>query len=236
MRLERFASEPLDVSSLPVGDIARIGKYWARRAEAELTTGVVFANLGVALLAQSVTPEVAFLVARAYSDEVRHAEVCRRVAMRYLGTELPLPKPRHVEKPTGSPSQARLAATLHLVLNCCFNEAVAMVFLRTCLDQAENGLVRLALRELMREEVDHCRLGWAHLSSAAVSDADRAAVTRALPGFIDGTRTLWLTDAEHGVPRGHGALALPDLERVVEEALADLILPGLEHCGVRVRT
>jgi hypothetical protein len=121
-----------------------------------------------------------------------------------------------------------------VVLNCCFNESVAMVFLRTCLDQAENGLVRLALRELMREEVDHCRLGWAHLSSGAVMDADREAVARALPGFVADTRTLWLEDAGHGIPRGHGALDAPDLERVVEEALEQLIRPGLEHCGVRL--
>jgi hypothetical protein len=236
MRLERFGTEPLDLSGLSADERARIGEHWASRAGAELTSGVVFANIGVALLAQSTTPGVAFLTARAYSDEVRHAEVCRRVAMRYAGKELPFPTPRPVQKPTPSPGQARLAATLHLVLNCCFNEAVAMVFLRTCLDQAENALVGLALRELMREEVDHSRVGWAHLSSAAVSDAERMAVSRALPGFIDTTRTLWLADTGHHVPRGHGALDPPDLARVVEEALDDLILPGLQHCGVTLST
>jgi hypothetical protein len=108
-----------------------------------------------------------------------------------------------------------------------------MVFLRTCLEQAEHELVRLALRELMREEVDHSRIGWAHLSSAAVTDADRAAVGRAVRGFSDEMRTLWLGGTPSQVPRGHGVLAQPELERVVEEALADLIVPGLELCGVR---
>lgn len=234
MRLERFASTPLDVSGLSPELRADIGWHWARRSESELTSGVVFANISLAVLATGVTPEIAFLAARAHSDEVRHAEICRHVATRYLGADVPFPRPRQVEKPAPTPSQARLAATLHVVQNCCFNESVAMVFLRTCLDQAEHELVRLALRELMREEVDHCRIGWALLSSGAVTDADRAAVTRALQGFIGDIRHLWLADAGCALPRGHGALDPSDLARVVEEALEELILPGLEHCGVKL--
>lgn len=233
MRLEGFESAPLDLSGLSADAVRALGRHWANRAQSELTSGVVFANISLALLAQGVTPELGFLAARAHSDEVRHAEICRRVAMRYLGAELPFPRPRAVAKPSPTPSQARLAATLHVVANSCFNESIAMVFLRTCLAQAEHELVRLALRELMREEVDHARLGWAHLSSDAVTEADRAAVARAVPGFVADMRTLWLDGAPAEVPRGHGVLERADLERVVEEALADLILPGLEHCGVR---
>jgi len=233
VRLEGFADAALDVSGLPLETVRELGRRWANRAQSELTSGVVFANISLALLTQGVTPEIAFLAARAHSDEVRHAEICRRVAMRYLGTEVPFPKPHAVGKPAATPSQARLAATLHVVQNCCFNESIAMVFLRTCLDQAEHELVRLALRELMREEVDHSRLGWARLSSADVTEADRARVARAVPGFIADMRAVWVDVAAVDVPRGHGVLGRAELERVVEEALSDLILPGLEHCGVR---
>jgi hypothetical protein len=233
LRLEGFESAALDVSDLSSHVVAAIAEHWVSRAQSELTSGVVFANISLALLADgSVTPEIAFSAARAHSDEVRHAEICRRVALRYRGGEVPFPRPRAVAKPAPTPSQARLAATLHVVQNCCFNESVAMVFLRTCLDQAEHELVRLALRELMREEVDHSRIGWAHLSSAAVTDEERRAVARAVPGFSDDMRTLWLGGKPAEVPRGHGVLARQELEQVVEEALAELILPGLEHCGV----
>ena len=232
MRLERLGTAELDTAGLSPATLARIGRHWIGRAESELTAGVVFANISVALLSEDVAPEVAFLVARAHSDEVRHAEICRRVAMRYLGAEVPFPKPRTVHTPTVTRSQARLAATLHAVFNCCFNESVAMVFLRTCLDEAQSELVRLALRELMREEVDHSRIGWAHLTSRAVTDADREAVARALPVFIRDTKTLWLADDGEGIPSGHGSLDREALERVVEEAIHDLILPGLDRCGV----
>jgi hypothetical protein len=234
VRLESFESATLDVSGLPREMLSAVGGHWAKRAQSELTSGVVFANVSVALLTQgSVTPEIAFLAARAHSDEVRHAEICRRVAMRYLGGDVAFPRPRGVGRPSPTPSQARLAATLHVVENCCFNESIAMVFLRTSLEQAEHELVRLALRELMREEVDHSRIGWAHLSSEAVTAAERAAVTRAIPGFVADMRALWLSGPPIAVPRGHGILEAAELERVVEEALADLILPGLEHCGVK---
>jgi hypothetical protein len=215
--------------------VEAIGAHWAYRAQSELSSGVVFANISVSLLTEgSVSPEIAFLAARAHSDEVRHAELCRRVAMRYLGVEVPFPRPRAVAKPLATPGQARLAATLHVVQNCCFNESVAMVFLRTCLEEAGHELVRLALRELMREEVDHARIGWAHLSSASVTDADRAAVARAVRGFSDDMRTLWLGGEPARVPPGHGILEQKKLERVVDEALADLIVPGLELCGVKM--
>ncbi len=231
---EEIALAPAELARHSREERLAIGKMWAARAESELTAGVVFANIGLSLLEHGAAAEVAFLTTRAVSDEVRHAEICRHVAARYLDAEVAFPRPRRVEKPPASGNDGRLVATLHLVLNSCLNESVAVVFLRSCLDQAENGLVRLALRELMGEEVDHARVGWAHLASPAVTDRERAAVGRAVPGLIAELEKVWLANNTDEVPRGHGTLTANETEKVVAEALADLILPGFEHCGVAV--
>jgi hypothetical protein len=220
--------------TLSADERALIGALWARRAESELTSGAVFANVSAALLTRGTIPSVRFLAERAVSDELRHAEICRQVAAHYLDAPVPFPKARPVRKPAPAESDAALVATLHVVLNCCLNESVAMVFLRTCLDTAQSDLVRTALRELMREEIDHARIGWAHLASSEVSDAERSAVGRALPRLIAETRRIWCTDNPVAVPSGHGCLSASEIERVLDEAIADLIVPGFEHLGVAV--
>jgi hypothetical protein len=225
---------PFDAAQLSTAERTLIGTLWARRAQSELTSGVVFANLSAALLTRGTIPSVRFLAARAVSDELRHAEVCRQVAARYLDAPVAFPKARRVRNPDPAQSDAALVATLHVVLNCCLNESVAMVFLRTCLEAAENDLVRAALRELMREEVDHARIGWAHLACSEVSDAERAGVGRALPRLIAETRRIWSSDNPSEVPSGHGCLSKGEIERVLDEALADLIVPGFTHLGVSV--
>lgn len=209
-----------------------VGGIWQRRAASELTNAVVFANLGEVLGGGHAAPEVEALIARASADERRHAEICRRVAGRYLERDVPFPEPRSVPKPASRVLDARTTATLHVVLQCCLNESVAMVFLRTCLDEARSELVRLALRQLMREEVDHARIGWAHLASARVTQAERDIVSAELPYLVVALRSAWLADNPHELPGGHGCLPEQSVARVLDEALADLILPGLALCGV----
>ena len=51
------------------------------------------------------------------------------------------------------------------------NETTAGVFLEVCLAHAEGALAKAALSELLSDEIDHGRIGWAHL--AAVDAATR---------------------------------------------------------------
>jgi len=209
-----------------------VGGIWQRRAASELTNALVFAHLREVIGVGNTAPDVEALITRASSDERRHAEICRRVAARYLERDVPFPEPRSVQKPASRIGDARATAILHVVLQCCLNESVAAVFLRSCLDEARSDLVRLALRELMREEVDHARIGWAHLASARVTPAERAIVSAELPYLVGALRAAWLADNPRELPAGHGCLPERAVARVLDEALADLILPGLTLCGV----
>ena len=54
------------------------------------------------------------LVARAVSDEVRHAEICRLLATRYLGRDVAWPPPGPVPLPNHGTAPDGLRPTLHI--------------------------------------------------------------------------------------------------------------------------
>jgi hypothetical protein len=105
------------------------------------------------------------LADRAIDDETRHEELSRVVASRFAGKELPLPAPLKLEVPEHRGASPELRDTLHIVGQCVFNETTAGAYLETSLALAKGELARCALRELLSDEIDHGRIGWAHLAS-----------------------------------------------------------------------
>jgi hypothetical protein len=114
------------------------------------------------------------------------------------------------------------------------NETIAGAFLRECQHDAGGPLVRAALRELLRDEIDHARLGWAHLASPRLSPDIRRAVEAEIETLLDMCRAVWLDErqTEIDLPRGHGCSPLSELPRIVDDAVRELILPGLRHVGI----
>ena len=94
--------------------------------------------------------------------------------------------------------------------------------------------MRAAVRELLRDEVDHARLGWAHLASPRMSDATRRAVAVEIRPLLELCRSLWLNErrVDTQLPKGHGCAPLLDLPHIVDDAVNELILPGLRHVGI----
>ena len=209
--------------------------HWEQRALLELRVAGYFSQLLTELLAVGADPEVLRLVARAPHDEVRHAEICRATASAYAGREVPWPKPgpTPIEPHEGVP--AELVPTLHVATMCCVNETIAGAWLEACYAMAAAPLARKTLRSLLREEIDHGRIGWAHLASRHVTTRMRAALAKWLPAMIDATLRSWLrTDRvipRRGVPR-HGVPSDAITRRIALAAVNDLVLPGFAHVGI----
>lgn len=222
------------IDELSTAEREAVGAVWAYRAAKELATAQTFSMIARYVCARQIEPELAWLAARAVGDEVRHAEICRAVAGRYLGRELEWPKPPELEEPRFGSLGPELGSTLLIVLHCCMNETIAGAFLRACQEDARGPLVRAALREILRDEIDHARLGWAHLASPLVTAAMRRQVTAAAPELLNDCRSLWVAcdRPEAGAPRGHGCPSNAELARIADEAIAELVLPGLRHVGI----
>jgi hypothetical protein len=231
-----FALPALDesISRLPADARAELGRIWQRRASSELDVGAEFAFLAQRMFSEPATPEVRALLARAVADEARHSEICREVASRYFGSPVEVPVARRPEPIPFGDTEPRVSLLLELVLLSCLSEVVATFWLRDALGSARAPVARAATRELLADDVDHARIGWAHLSSSAVSVADKHHVAGALPTLLRITHASWCslaerTDAffaEHGCPgRSVGT-------RAFFAAAEQVIVPGMKHVGV----
>lgn len=227
--------EDTTAARLEPAEREKIGELWARRALTEMTGARAFARLRRDLSLDGADAVVMDLVERAIQDEIFHSELCVRVAAHHLPDGDPPPGAFEdgLDFESCDPRAARL---LRVVLHSCMNETVAAAYLRECLKQAVSPLIQETIKNLLQDEVDHARIGWAHLASSRVGPGERAAIARALPSLLDLIYRGWLGRRTHeSVPVGHGSLGAEDNGRVVREAMDGLVLPGLAEVGVSWR-
>ena len=132
----------------------------------------------------------------------------------------------------------RLRHVLHVVGQCAFNETIASTFLEAVLAEATAPLARAALRELLSDEIDHARIGWALLGSL---ERDLLCeVERWLPTMAVANLRMWReTNRTYGSDAelaAHGAPRVESVENALLLAFRDLILPGFEHLGLATDT
>ena len=229
---------PLDDASVDALDERtrrRLGVQWASRATAELRVASIFASISRDLLVAGADPAVLRIVTRAVSDEVRHAEICRLLAARYLAREVPWPPPGAVPMPELAKAPDAVRPTLHVVAMGCINETIATAWLEVSRDAATAQLPRAALRELIADDVHHARMGWAHLASPQVPASARKAVAAWLDTLLEAAAAPWLRPSKDTIAEGlpeHGVPSLVTTRAVVRETLREVVLPGLEQVGV----
>lgn len=228
---------PLDDTSIDALDPstrAIVARQWQGRAKAELRVASVFAVLARELFETGADPAVLQICARAVSDEVRHAEICRLVAERYADRPIPWPPPGPVPMPSHARAPDALRPTLRATAMGCINETIACAWLEASLKDATSPLARAAIRELMADDVHHARLGWAHLASSRVTPQIRAQVAAWLPRLLRTAALPWVKKAEgygEGLP-AHGHPSSHTTRAVVVQTLAEVVLPGLDRLGV----
>lgn len=221
------------IEGLDPGARERIGREWQRRAEVELTAATLSAQLARDLLLAHAIPAVLELAAQAVVDELHHARLCHAVAERYLGRPVPLPRSRRIDEPRFGSAGPELSRLLCLVLHCCVNETLATVCLREGLKAAESPTAHAVTRRLLADDLNHARLGWAHLASSAIDDDARHHLARALPTLLKLGVEGWRDEprADFDAP-AHGVLGNERFPRLMQEAVAELILPGFDYVGI----
>jgi hypothetical protein len=216
-----------------------ISDIWYRRAEGERGSANTFRVVADGLAALDAEPELIALARRAVDDELRHADRCWQLACLYAGRLLATPDARPGELPSYESAPEALRHSLHVVGQCCLNETTASAFLERCLQHTRAELPHATFRELLSDEVDHARLGWAHLASPRVSTETRAAIAAWLPSMIATNLRAW--QARPDVPvdpvyAAHGVLPLATTNQAIAAAVDDLIIPGFRHVGIELLT
>ena len=98
--------------------------------------------------------------------------------------------------------------------------------------------MRETIREILKDEIDHGRMGWAYLAHCA-KDSDLGFVARHLPLLLDAAIEDELFDTPDPDDPDAATMMLGTLPRVerarlFQAAISELVLPGLEHFGVDV--
>jgi hypothetical protein len=171
----------------------------------------------------------------AAADEARHRDLCARVAAKW-GDDNAIhhvaPRMR-VGRPDMDPRDRLL---WEMVAVCCIGETMNTSLMTRCLEVAKDEEIRTTLHELLRDEVRHARLGWAHL--AAERAHGRGEFLRDVlplmleasiePGFLEGTlQTPW-TDTLYD----YGELPWAELVQIYRDTLNLVVFKGLDAMGV----
>ncbi len=212
-----------------------VASVWAGRTDSEQNASAIFAVIARDLLSDGAVPEVLALATRAVHDELRHVEICRRVAARYAGAPVPWPAPGPSPEPAFRGASPALARQLYVIANTCVAETAGAAFLQACRADAEGPLVRAALQQILRDDIGHARIGWAHLASGRVSAELRAALPLALPALLGAVRRAYFDRCDvlpAEPPPGHGCATPTSIRAHVDAALRAVVVPGFEHLGV----
>ncbi len=228
-------------SSLTDAERARLAATWMRRSEAEYLAVSTFSVLALDLVAARAPADVMSLCLRAGIDEIRHAEMCIRMAQIYSGKQL-LPPPGMSSLPD-DPKRPKLHQALaNTMLVSCVSETYATTVLSATRDLTTDPTAQAVLTSIYSDEVMHARLGWSYMRHAidvggdGVIEAAAAMLPRALRGVanvVEAERPVGeVTDAV----RTHG-LMTPAEERVIfSTCVREVLVPGFVALGIPIGT
>jgi hypothetical protein len=224
----------LMVAHLSSLESAAVAEMWDFRARAEGATAAQYQSLARRLRAGGAAATVVERVAAAASDEVRHGALCAQMAA-HFGHPPDSITPPGVPRvaPHDLEDGARLA--YEMVALFCVSESINATLLLRSWQKAEHPETRALLHRLLADEVEHSRIGWAYASALP---AWRNDIAVRLPVILAATThdEPFLDDPSARAPSrvlaAHGLLSQGELRDVFREAMEDVILPGLDHCGI----
>jgi hypothetical protein len=225
-----------ELERLADGERALLAEVWLSRAASERRVSDAFAIVAGDLALLGAPVEVTALARRAVDDELYHQDLALLVASRCAGRDLAPPPRLALVVPAHPGASERLTATLHVLGHCAMNETFASAYLEASLALARAPLARAAVQALLSDEIDHARIGWAHLAS--LSEAERHELAPWLPSLLAANLAMWRAiprpGAEAQALAQHGLVPADSVESALFGAVRHVILPGFARFGLRL--
>ena len=209
-------------------------RVWRARERVELEASHHFAHLARALSAlYGRQDRLAKVATQAANDEERHAELVRTI-IRHSELLRHVP-PRNTV--LGPPKISRYDRVIYAsAALSCVTETLSTALLVEMQKQAEPGLIRQTVHEILEDEVLHSRLGWAVLARAA-DEGDISWLAKYIPAMIEeavATDTPTLSPSEALLDlSGWGILSPGCAQGLILRAIEQVILPGFDHLGIK---
>src|SRR5690606_23738203 len=123
--------------------------------------------------------------------------------------------------------------TYELVAFCCLTESINAALLTRSFAETSEPDSKAAVREILADEVQHARLGWAYLAH----ESDRAWLAEHFARMLAATVPEELRDPRiqpdpSPALRAHGVFARAELREILIECVDGVITPGLALLGV----
>jgi hypothetical protein len=169
-------------------------------------------------------------------DELRHAKLCQELIAHFGGE--PSTAPDLSAAPLAPPGvDGRERVLYEVIAFSCVTETLSTALLSELVARAHDPRCRRAMHDILRDEVNHSRLGWALLAQEHARGA-RDCVGRHLPQMLRDTlgSDFFSTEMALGPYEselsGLGVLTRADRQRIVRETFDAVIWPGLERFGI----
>ncbi|MEM7156928.1 MAG: ferritin-like domain-containing protein [Myxococcota bacterium] len=211
---------------------AELARLWAFRCQSEHEARARFAWLEPRLAKHDAPKSVVDTATRAVEDEARHRGSCETMAKRF-GHQGPTHR-AHGLPQWGPTELTERQRTLYTAVTMgCVIESMNVTLLGETLRVAQDEQTLRVVREIMRDEVQHARLGWAYLAAVA-DDADFLGPL--LPRILAAAAGSELSEEapEYLAVPSHGLLPANELRRLFYVTLQDVVLPGLSLHGIDV--
>jgi hypothetical protein len=212
-----------------------VAGMWRYRERVELEAAALFTRLAVDLAAAG-EPALATRARTATDDERRHALRCRAIVDACRPGLAPLtPRPLAVAPPAGPDVDPVRRALYASAAIGCVTETLSCALLVAMRDAARFAPVREAVAEIVKDEIEHSRIGWAHLAGCAARGdvtwlAPHVAAMRAAALDHD---VAELPAADGDDLSAYGILPRARVTLIVEATWRDVIVPGFAHHGIR---
>ena len=197
-----------------------------------------FEQLAASLASQGAQPTVVRMAREAARDEHRHAELCAEL-VRHYGREAASMDRGPTTAVAPRQLSPREQVLYEVVAMCCVTETLSNALLGTLLEQAHDTLTRRTMRAILRDEVQHSRLGWAHLAAERERGASDV-IGPFLPAILAGTvaEEVFSDEPEHPLQEAlgcRGSLSRADRLRVFGDTMRQVVFPGLTRFGIETR-
>lgn len=212
-------------------------RVWQRRYRVEIEAMLRFERLALELQALGGLDPVIQRAATAADDERRHALLCSQL-IEHFGEDVPVlpsmdPKPLRLPKAT-----ARECLLYEVVALCCVTETLSTALLGTMREVASDDATLSTMRTILKDEVRHSQLGWAHLAAEHAAGC-RDVVGQRLAAMLAETVQAELFSAlpEHPLQSqldGFGMLGRQKRCEIFVETMDQVVFPGLARYGVDV--
>lgn len=212
-----------------------VGRVWAFRAQAEAVAAARFGRLAGELAGLGAEPAVINMTFQAAEDEKLHEGLCSELAERYGYRGEP---PQGEDHPGVWPSEMpfRDRVLFEVVAQCCITESLNVGLLTALSESARAPRIRKTTQQILRDEVRHSRIGWAHLA-AERSRRDVRELAPFIPRMLAASVAEELFSPPPPGPKDleaieHGELPLQTRLEIFKTALQKVVFPGFEAAGI----